>query len=126
MKTLQMLDAFTTAYLVCALWSSTDDEGAPLDANYQQWDIAPETLERMTADCEAFQAANAELLSASELSTEQQGHDLWLSRNGHGAGFFDRCSGTGNEAACDALQLLAKQCGEFDLYVGDDGKIYGN
>src|ERR1700682_6296093 len=54
-----LLDAFTQAYVMCALWSSTDnardDGGDPLDKNYSADDIAPETLERMRKDCTAFQ-----------------------------------------------------------------------
>ena len=42
------MDAFTTAYIEAALWSSMDnaDEqgGEPLDANYDIEDIAPEAI----------------------------------------------------------------------------------
>jgi hypothetical protein len=48
------------------------------------------------------------------------GHDLWLTRNGHGAGFWDR--GLGDVG--DKLTAIAKRMGSKSLYVGDDGKIY--
>lgn len=119
------LDTFTRAYVTTALWSCLDDQFQPLDANFSRSDIAPKALARIIADCATFQRENAEMLAISGLNEEQSGHDFWLSRYGHGAGFFDRYSGTGNEAvACDALQLLARQCGECDLYVGDDGQLY--
>lgn len=51
---------------------------------------------------------------------EQFGHDLWLSMNGHGAGFFDR----GHEYVWQALQEMARTLGELNAYIGDDGKIY--
>lgn len=126
-------DQFFQAYIEAALWSSMDNAndqgGEPLDANYSADDIAPETLAKMRSDCELFQVENETLLDryyaelpSSEWSPEEQGgHDFWLSRNGHGAGFFDR---EVSKAVRDALQEKARQCGEFDLYVGDDDLIY--
>ena len=53
------IDKFTQAYLECALWSSNDESndqgGDPLDQNYGIQDIAEECLEKMIADCKAFQ-----------------------------------------------------------------------
>jgi hypothetical protein len=64
---LNTLDGFTLAYLGCALWSSTDNAtpsgGEPLDANYNETDITWKSLRSMVADCKAFQADNAALLS---------------------------------------------------------------
>lgn len=122
------LDAFTQAYLECALWSSTDNAddsgGKPLDENYEVDDIAVETLMEAKRECEDFQEANEELLSQAYehpgYDEESAGHDFWLTRNGHGAGFWDRGLGEIGEA-------LSKACepyGGVDLYVGDDGKIY--
>ncbi len=119
------LDAFTLAYVECALWSSTDNAddtgGEPLDRNYCPRDIAPETMQVMAGDCADFQSSFAELLGKSGLSSEQAGHDFWLTRNRHGAGFWDR--GLGKVG--DELTEMAHPYGSFDLYVGDDGKIYG-
>jgi len=51
----------------------------------------------------------------------QAGHDLWLTRNGHGAGFWDRDLGE----AGDKLTELSKEMGELTLLQGDgDGKLY--
>ena len=45
------LDAFTRAYVECALWSSNDEStpagGDPMDSNYSIQDIAPEALEKI-------------------------------------------------------------------------------
>lgn len=113
------LDTVLTAYVECALWSSTDDDCEPLDANYTLDDISPDTLAVMRSDCEDFLTTNAELLG--DMDPEQIGHDFWLTRNGHGAGFWDR--GLGERG--DKLTTMCKPYGSFDLYVGDDGLIYG-
>lgn len=114
---------FIDNYMVAALWSSTnvvDGKDVDLD-QYKIVDIDPDTREKMRKDCEAFMDANAEDLAS--LDPEQAGHDFWLTRNGHGAGFWDR----GLEEVGDRL---AAACGwqtafpEMNLYIGDDGKIH--
>ena len=91
------LDAFTRHYIVTALWSSTDNTnpqgGDPLDANYSLEDFAPEALLRIVADCQKFQSENSRLIERayqeSNQDAEKCGHDFWLTRNHHGAGFWD-------------------------------------
>jgi hypothetical protein len=112
------LDEFTRAYVQAALWSSTDDDGTPLDSKYSIEDIAPSTLEAMVEDCQQFQQQNAEAIQ--ENGDADGGHDFWLTRNGHGAGFWD---GDWPENG-KTLTLASKKFGEADLYVGDDGYIY--
>lgn len=114
------MQTFLSAYIECALWSSTDDNGEPLDANYYESDISEKTLTEMEADCLDFQEANRALLDASGLAQDQQGHDFWLTRNGHGAGFWDRGIGEIGTKLTDASKVY----GSVDLYVGDDGKLY--
>lgn len=122
------LDDFTTAYIEAALWSSTDDKGEPLDKEYGFEDIASETVKAMVADCKDFQESNRALIDACEYGfngysrDEMAGHDFWLTRNRHGAGFWDRGLGELGKKLTD----LAHAYGSFDLYVGDDGKIYGS
>ena len=110
-------DSFFQAYVTCALWSSSGDDGEPLDANYN--DIAPEALSKMKADCDRFQSENADDLSNLDLS--QAGHDFWLTRNHHGAGFWDRGH---DKQLGERLTAASHKFGESDLYVGDDGKVY--
>jgi hypothetical protein len=112
------LDSFTRAYVECALWSSTDEDGEPLDSAYSVDDIAPDTLQAMIEDCQAFQADQSADLA--EMSAEQAGHDFWLTRNRHGAGFWDRGLGDVGQRLTDAAHVW----GSVDLYVGDDGRIY--
>lgn len=126
------LDSFTRAYIQTALWSSTDDSGDPLDRNYSESDLALETLERMASDCRVFQEQHGEVISAA-IETgevvcgpdfdehERAGHDFWLTRCGHGAGFWD---GDWPEPFAQQLTDAAHAFGNVDLYVGDDGLIY--
>lgn len=116
------MDEFCQAYIEAALWSSTDnaDEqgGEPLDRNYGPEDLSDETLQQMKADCDAFQETAGDAI-AEDIS--RAGHDFWLTRNGHGAGFWD---GDWEEPAASQLTALSKRFGEVDLYVGDDGMLY--
>lgn len=117
---LALMDNFLEHYIMAALWSSTDGDGTPLDANYTAADIAPATLLEMRADCEAFQTQAAGLYTLDEET--HAAHDFWLTRNGHGAGFWD---GDWKEPGASQLDTLAKGFGEYELYIGDDGKIHG-
>ena len=80
-------------------------------------DLAPETLAKMKADCYKFRAENAKDIEGRE---EQAGHDLWLTRNHHGAGYWD---GDWPDAG-ERLTQACKKYPEVNLYVGDDGLIY--
>jgi hypothetical protein len=83
----------------------------------------------MTADCIRFVEFNAwtlaGLATVADIDWSRMGHDFWLTRNGHGAGFGD---GDWPDPWDD---LLKDGCGwrtsfgEVYLYVGDDGQIHG-
>lgn len=130
---MQELDEFTTAYIECALWSTNDEStpegGEPLDRNYCFGCIAQETLDKMIADCKAFQDKQGHLLTEKNRSTVSQwsalelaGHDFWLSRNGHGANFLD---GDWADDVAQQLYNASHSFGEFDLYVEHFHSVYG-
>ena len=133
MTTQLELDEFTRAYVECALWSTNDEAtpsgGEPLDGNYGIEDIDPDTLAAMIDDCRRFQEENAADLALYHhpqwTAAELGGHDLWLTRNGHGAGFWDRTDCLPKDAG-KRLTAAAKRYGEVYLYLGDDGVIYGS
>lgn len=124
------LDAFTEGYIECLLWSSTyGEEGTPVDDDFGPEDISPEAMAEIVQDCTDFQAANADDLNAyaSERSVRPgesvdayAGHDFCLTRNHHGAGFWDR--GLGELG--DRLTKASHAYGSMDIYPGDDGKLY--
>jgi hypothetical protein len=119
----QYVEQFVAHYIECALWSSNDESdergGKPLDENYGPDDLAPEARAGMERECASFIAASG-VEGSDNWNAEQAGHDFWLTRNGHGAGFWDR----GHGAEGDALSKVAKSYGSSDLYIGDDGLLY--
>lgn len=119
------LDGFTRGYIESALWSSTDtsDDGVTVHLDESDADLAPQTLAAMVADCDRFRAENDidAACAAAECNDEQAGHDFWLTRAGHGAGFWD---GDWPEPYASELDKASKAFGLFELYIGDDGLIY--
>ena len=124
------LDKFTRHYIICALWAENDQSdpetgGDPLDDNFDIEDIAPDCLEAMIADCAKFQKENAKDLATwddgQHTAEEMGGHDFWLTRNGHGSGFWD---GDWKKKVGKRLTKASERFGTVTLYVGDDKKIY--
>lgn len=118
-------EEFVHGYITCAIWSSTDNEDMPLDRNYDADDIHPDSIKKMMEDCRDFYRANITLLGEyvnhpANRQYDHAGHDFWLNRNRHGAGFWDRGMGLLGER----LSQAAKVYGSSDLYVGDDNKIH--
>lgn len=114
------MDEFTKACLECALWSSCDwDSQVPLDEDYDIEDFNADTLAELVQDCKDFQEHYAETWRAIGMSDSQAGHDFWLTRNGHGTGFWDRGLGEVGEQLSEAC----KPYGSVDLYACD-GEVY--
>jgi len=119
---LNSLDNFERQYIESALWSSMDestpDGGEPMDKNYDIGDLSPEAVQKVKQDCQKFRAtANF----PEEYDETTAAHDFWLTRNRHGAGFWD---GDWPEPYATELTELSESFGEVNLYVGDDGKLY--
>lgn len=68
----------------------------------------------------AAEFANFKVSSDGSTPFECAGHDFWLTRNGHGAGFWDR--GLGDLGT--RLAMSARAYGSQTLMLGHDGKIY--
>lgn len=102
------LDAMVAGYLECQLWAGLDyrEEGAepvPYDENYSVDDIAPEYVDAIRGEFADIVAAHplAVRMFLNALGKYEQarsgydrnelfGHDFYLTREGHGAGFWDR------------------------------------
>lgn len=128
------MDKFTEAYIECALWSSMDNRPnepiEPLDKNFTVNALTAETRKKMIHDCVEFQLRAGDLIRDSNVSHHaglpasvetRAGHDFWLTRNGHGAGFWD---GDWLEPAASELTAIADSFGCCDLSIGDDCRLY--
>jgi len=104
----EQLNDMTHAYLGAARWT---------EELTGEW--APEARELARFECAAF--LHLARWNIQSWTVEQLGHDFWLTRNGHGTGFWDRDFGT--ELAREVLTDLAHSFGEADASVGDDGLI---
>ncbi len=112
-------DMFMDAYIEAALWSSMDEEGVPLDDNYSADDIEPATVRALERGAREFIRKNWELIKEN---LDRAGHDFWMTRNHHGVGFWD---GDWPESPGEILTKNAHAFGGYNLFVGDDNKLYG-
>lgn len=117
------LDPFTRGYVEAALWTSTHEkdgrDDVPMDRDFSATDVAPETLEVMAAECRVFQETNRPLFGGR---SSEAGHDFWMTRNGHGSGFWD---GDWPSYEGNVLSEAARRAGGYTLFIGDDGLVHG-
>ena len=108
---------FCAAYQEALLWAEAPD-GETWSADM----LSFEAVKIIEADCERFLSLVGGLIPEGEES--QAGHDFWLTRKGHGAGFWD---GDWDHVGEDAVKRLTDAAKGFGMqwpYVGDDGQIY--
>jgi hypothetical protein len=112
------MDTFLESYLETAAWSSTDENGEPLDSlTYADVEWSSGALAQAKSDCQAFIQQTTNLVE----STPQVAHDFWLTRNHHGSGFLD---GDYPKELGEQLTKIAHSFGECNIYVGDDKQFY--
>lgn len=98
-------DPFLRAYLECAEWAGLGDEDRERfeRASAPKWSRA--ALATARADCRDFQRYCAE--AGIELGDPaQDGHDFYLTRNRHGAGFWDRGYGPRGDELTKAAYMF--------------------
>jgi hypothetical protein len=110
-------EPFIAAYIRTALWTSSDEHG-PFDAFFAPCDIDPETMAKFREDCLDFVCCHAVDIKDD---MARAGQDFWLTRNRHGAGFWD---GDWEHTVGRRLTDAAHVYGSVYLYVGDDGRIH--
>lgn len=110
-----LVEEMLMAYLECAVWADKPDE--------EDWagaEFAPEAINNARFECTAFlKLAN---WAIEGWGMKELGHNFWLTRNHHGAGFWDSDSGT--EAQRKELTNISHVFRETDVFLGDDGKLY--
>lgn len=113
-------------YIECAIWASThyDEENGDCPLDQMDAELSSEARADMANELSQFMAEVDEIRESRDWEEfpdpAQIAHDFWLTRNRHGAGFWDR--GLGELG--DLLTKAAHDWGSSDLYIGDDGKIY--
>jgi len=115
-KTAQDVEKFMEGYIDAMLWSSTDDDDTPLSNYLSASDISDSAMQQILDDCTKFWISNMQEIPCVPA---QAGHDFWLTRQGHGAGFWD---GDWPEHG-DKLTEASRAFSELSVSV-EDGKIY--
>lgn len=120
----QRLASMIDAYIDTMLWAETDDDGTPLDEDYASYDLSDEAKADIEEDCADFLGLLERVGCRweSEMPIESLAHDFYLTRNGHGTGFWDR--DYDDDTIGEALDNWSKTYGTQGLYVGDDGLLY--
>lgn len=109
------LESATLQYLDTAKWADSEDGN-------DEWSLAiwsnaarNEALEHVTDFVNYVESIHPGLIALLNLTADDIGHNFWLSRQGHGTGFWDR--GWGEVG--DTLHAAAKTFGKVYIYVHD-------
>ena len=128
-------DECLLGYLESAVWASSgwdsmaDGEDNPLpldDIGYTPDDFTPEARAFASRECLDFETEMADTLSAwyaAGMTPERGGHDFFLTRNHHGAGFWDRFWNCPEEKLGEQLTDAAHAHGEADVMETGSGSL---
>lgn len=119
--------AILNSFLYSALWTEE------LDIKYMIEDFLPSSVNKAKYIVECFfdrvpEAALNTYVEHFKVDTEDQlGHDIWLSINGHGAGFFDHPLGGAEDILQDVCRDMRDKGGKpgyiNQVWVNEEGKI---
>lgn len=119
-------DKLLNSYIATALWSSPDIEESEhefLDCSKSIDDVEDKTLEFLNKELVEFINKYYHLVRKTDVDTTKEtfAHMFWLTRNGHGSGFWDGSYKNGDELsdACDNYPAIS-------LLINDDGKVYAS
>lgn len=124
----QQINEFIAGYITAMIWSTPGDFNGKVFADLLDFDLAPATRTVCEKECREFIAANSEDLNAYTAAipcsncteSEHAGHDFWLTRAGHGVGFWARGLGDLGDRLTEACTVA----GNREPYLGDDGLVY--
>lgn len=144
------------SYLATVVWTEARDEDGEIKDGMDISDFSPQAIFEATADLGKFLKEIEPIItplieSADEIEAELYedeaialvatrklkviaacqdvdtiAHDFWLTRNHHGAGFWDGDYSESYDAGSigEKLTAIADKFGEIWAYMGDDGLIY--
>ncbi len=106
------------AYIEAICFTETGDRDQPPATA----ELTPLSKAQAYIDCRNFLWGVTEALHvpANQIDWAQAGHDLWLTRSGHGCGFWDREDsvyglGLTGEPLKDVFTAMAKAMGPHDI-----------
>ena len=106
-------------FVMAMLFAGSDEEGIPLDDNYDFDNVNESDLMKAREGIEKFLHENAEIIEKHNLSAGFVGHDLWMSPTGQGVGFMFRHNEhpTLTEEEGEALDKSAQKIMGNDMYA---------
>lgn len=139
MHTAKQIETITRHYLIALLWTMPGDDNCENPGDDIAIEGLPqETIQHAKDDVISFVKSCGELFDKVMACYDDGygyhpdagsaeaafGHDFALTRNGHGAGFWDRDSEGLPRVLGEALTRVCESFGESNLYIGDDGRVY--
>lgn len=124
-------DGFTRSYIDTALQLMSDDPDLPDGFVPDVEKLSTAGMQRMLADCAEFQRLHGDVISEAVHPRKKRGEwspealagmDFWLTRCGHGVGFWEDDRWV--EPHASAMDKTSENFGNQDLVLGDDGLIY--
>jgi hypothetical protein len=113
----KLWNGYASAILFAEMDSDTEE---PLDENYSISDFDEETVTSSKNLIRKFYVENKNAIEKSGIDLDTIGNDIWYTRAGHGAGFFDHNL---DEEIENKLTKGAKALGEYPSVETYDGKI---
>ena len=122
------------AFLITLLWSSSDDEGEPLDREYSISDIddPDNAIDRVLCQFKSMVEADPVLINLENIveltgnDYDRIAHDLCLTINHHGAGFWDgdySPDRIGSSLIGDRLTEISHSFTEIGLYANNSDRL---
>ncbi len=123
MDPFESLDVFTQSYVNAMFFTESD---VSLQNKYFS-DFSEALIQKIKDDCYKFQTLAKDFiteennLNCDYCADTIAGHDFWFTRNYTSSGFKD---GDWRDSVSAELYNLAKEFGQFEIYEGDDNKVY--
>lgn len=116
---------FLMAYREALAWSTNDTYNGEELESLEAFEFGAQGYEQTRADCLEFIRRGAysleDVVNAYGYDWAQAGHDFWMTRAGHGVGYWDRDELSCHERQVEFLCNLCDEFGEQWPYIGEDG-----
>lgn len=118
---MSLIPEFIKHYTAALLFYGRDDDSEPNELDIA--DLSEDSQIQIERDCRLFMARNAALLeqAVDVYGIEHAGHDFYLTRCGHGCGYWD---GDLPKELGELLTDASKDFSSTSIYRGDDGLLY--